>query len=634
MDKAIDLPGGNSEPSLLRRLAGFDKTGVWRPSIAAFLSFGFGVFVFFALALVWWVSFDAARDNTNVLTKRVIKTSLQLVQENVEDFLELSENQATYLVYLMESKQLDPDNEKETLKVITGAMAGTPWVSGVALFREKGNVTYAAWQEYAYLSAQQSVPPELLDGGDSEKNHAEMKEVTEPVWQGVSWLEKLKKPNLIVQMPVRIDGKYYGFVGVAIGIEGLSQYIREIDDSLGVESFVLVNRKSLLAHGSMARLDSYELSHEKVLPLLADVQEADVAGFWEREGRDIHGFFEDDNPSGRVVEVDGEEIYYFFSSKQDYGFDRITYAIFHPQDEISDLYERLIYSAVAAGAVMVVTLLALFWIGRSMARPLLRLTENSEKLARFDLEKAERLPGTFFKELNVASQSYNSMLSGLHWFGSYVPKKLVAQIIGAGENGIVSTEKRVSILFTDIVGFTSLSESMSPSEVADMLNEHFNALGQCIEDQEGVIDKYIGDSVMAFWGAPGDQDDHALRACQAALNIASALEAINVQRLERGLPAIRIRIGVNSGTVIAGNIGADWRVNYTLIGDSVNAAQRIEALAKELLPESGDAATIIVSAETAAQIDASKLGGRLRDLGAHRLRGREEQTELYQLQVD
>ena len=634
MDKAIKLPGGNTKPPLLRRLVGFDKTGMWRPSIAAFLSFGFGVFVFFALALVWWVSFGAAIDNTNVLTKRVIKTSLQLVQENVEDFLELSENQATYLVYLMENKQLDPDNERETLRVITGAMAGTPWVSGVILFREKGNATYASWQEYAYLSVQQSIPPELLGANSEEIDHAGMKEATGPVWRGVFWVEELKKPNLIVQMPVRIDGKYYGFIGVAIGIEGLSQYIREIDDSLGVESFVLVNRKSLLAHGSMAEPGNYELSHEKVLPLLADVQEANIAGFWGHEGEDIRGFFEDDNPSGRAVEVDGEEVFYFFSSKQGYGFDHITYAIFHPQNEIADLYERLIDSAIVAGIVMVVTLLVLFWIGRSIARPLLRLTENSEKLARFDLEKAERLPGTFFKELNVASQSYNSMLSGLHWFGSYVPKKLVAQIIGAGENGVASTEKRVSILFTDIVGFTSLSESMSPSEVADMLNEHFNALGQCIEDQEGVIDKYIGDSVMAFWGAPVDQDDHALRACQAAMSIASSLEAINVQRLVHGLPAIRIRIGVNSGTAIAGNIGADWRVNYTLIGDSVNAAQRIEALAKELIPDSGDAATIIVSAETAAQVDVGELGCWLRGLGVHRLRGREEQTELYQLQID
>ena len=146
---------------------------------------------------------------------------------------------------------------------------------------------------------------------------------------------------------------------------------------------------------------------------------------------------------------------------------------------------------------------------------------------------------------------------------------------------IVAVERRdMTVMFTDIPGFTTLSEQLSATEVANLLNDHFTLVAGCVEAEEGTIDKYIGDSVMAFWGAPSKQPDHAARAIRAALAIAETVRADNAIRRTDGRQEVRIRIGIHSGPALAGNIGAPGRINYTLVGDTVNAANRIEQLGK------------------------------------------------------
>jgi len=134
------------------------------------------------------------------------------------------------------------------------------------------------------------------------------------------------------------------------------------------------------------------------------------------------------------------------------------------------------------------------------------------------------------------------------------------------------------VMFTDIVGFSRIATRHAPGRLANILNRHFGLIGQHVEAEQGTIDKYIGDSVMAFWGAPSDDPDHALHAVRAALAIGQTLAADNKRRAKKGLKPMRIRIGLHSGPAIVGNVGAPGRVNYTLIGDTVNAAQRLEQL--------------------------------------------------------
>lgn len=167
-------------------------------------------------------------------------------------------------------------------------------------------------------------------------------------------------------------------------------------------------------------------------------------------------------------------------------------------------------------------------------------------------------------------------------FSKYVSKDLVEQILKNSDAIELRGKKlHMSVYFSDIRGFTEFSEKMDPVELSEMLNKYFTPMSAIITQHKGTIDKYIGDAVMAMFGAPVNYDDHAYHACAAALKCIQELEKINLEFSKKNWPVINIGIGINSGHMNAGNIGSDTIQNYTVIGDSVNLASRLESLNKD-----------------------------------------------------
>ena len=167
-------------------------------------------------------------------------------------------------------------------------------------------------------------------------------------------------------------------------------------------------------------------------------------------------------------------------------------------------------------------------------------------------------------------------------FSKYVSKDLVEQILKNSDAIELRGKKlHMSVYFSDIRGFTEFSEKMDPVELSEMLNKYFTPMSAIITEHKGTIDKYIGDAVMAMFGAPVNYDNHAYQACAAALKCIQGLEKINEEFSKKNWPRIDIGIGINSGYMNAGNIGSDTIQNYTVIGDSVNLASRLESLNKE-----------------------------------------------------
>jgi adenylate cyclase len=137
-------------------------------------------------------------------------------------------------------------------------------------------------------------------------------------------------------------------------------------------------------------------------------------------------------------------------------------------------------------------------------------------------------------------------------------------------------KKKVTIFFTDIGDFSTMSESFSPEEVVTHLNDYFQGMSRAILDFDGTINQFLGDAIFAYWGAPIDQEDHALRACRAALRCLEFLQELEAKWVAEGLPARTYRFGINTGEVVVGNVGSSSRLKYTLIGDDVNLASRLE----------------------------------------------------------
>lgn len=166
-------------------------------------------------------------------------------------------------------------------------------------------------------------------------------------------------------------------------------------------------------------------------------------------------------------------------------------------------------------------------------------------------------------------------------FGQYVPKELVAEMSRDPDRYNLKGESRdMSVLFSDIRDFTSISEGLSASELAEMLNFYLSSMTRIVQQRRGTIDKYIGDAIMAFWGAPIADDHHARDAILAALQMQRDLDELNPQMKMKGWPEIKIGIGVNSGRMSVGNMGSEFRMAYTVMADAVNLASRLEGLTK------------------------------------------------------
>jgi len=167
-------------------------------------------------------------------------------------------------------------------------------------------------------------------------------------------------------------------------------------------------------------------------------------------------------------------------------------------------------------------------------------------------------------------------------FEQYVAPSVVAEIADHPEKLVLGGEERkLTILFSDIRGFTTISEQLTPSALMDQLNEYLEEMSEAVMERQGLVDKYIGDAVMAFWGAPLSDTTHEVHACESAIAMMRALEELNERWVKAGKPEFKIGIGISTGDVVVGNMGSRRRFNYSIIGDEVNFSARIEGLTKQ-----------------------------------------------------
>ena len=168
-----------------------------------------------------------------------------------------------------------------------------------------------------------------------------------------------------------------------------------------------------------------------------------------------------------------------------------------------------------------------------------------------------------------------------HLFGQYVPPELVEEMsLKMEEINLDGEMREMSVLFSDVRGFTTISESLEPKELTDYINAFLTPITKVIHDNRGTIDKYMGDAVMAFWGAPLEDDQHALHALNAAIGIVERMKSLRQEFSEKHWPEIYVGVGVNTGHMNVGNKGSEFRVDYTILGDAVNLGSRLEGLTK------------------------------------------------------
>jgi adenylate cyclase len=269
------------------------------------------------------------------------------------------------------------------------------------------------------------------------------------------------------------------------------------------------------------------------------------------------------------------------------------------------------------GAVALATLLS---------RPIFRLVQGTRAVAGGNFGVA--LTVTSRDELGLLTASFNDMARSLREkemikraFTRYVAREVVEEILKDPEHlALIGERRQVTVLFCDLRGFTPLSERLNPEQVVSLLNEFYTLAIESTFLHDGTLDKFMGDAVMAVFGAPIPHPDHALRAVKTALVMRQRFEAFNADRARRGEETIGAGIGVSVGEVVAGTVGTEDRMEYTVIGDSVNLAARLEANAK--------AGQILISDRTWELV---RDHVEARPLGPIRVKGKEEEVEVYEL---
>ena len=283
---------------------------------------------------------------------------------------------------------------------------------------------------------------------------------------------------------------------------------------------------------------------------------------------------------------------------------------------------------IVGGIILFFALGFSFLLARGITKPLKQLARATKIIGTGDLDvKVDIETGD---EIENLGHAFNDMIKGLKerefiksTFERYVSPNVAAEVIKNPDLlRLGGHKKTVTIFFTDIGNFTTMSEKLSPEEVVTHLNEYFQGMSRAILDFDGTINEFLGDAIFAFWGAPINQDDHALRACRAALRCQEFLRQLEAKWIADGLSARTYRFGIHTGEVIVGNVGSTSRFKYTLVGDDVNLASRLEAANKHYGTQ------IFISEQTysltkdkliAREIDIIRVVGRLKPVKVYEL---------------
>jgi adenylate cyclase len=267
-------------------------------------------------------------------------------------------------------------------------------------------------------------------------------------------------------------------------------------------------------------------------------------------------------------------------SRVDGGLTWIT-AIVVPEREFLGVAEDNFRLTLAFAAVaLVVAMILGYLLANRVAGPLRAIARDLERVGRFELSP-EPVPSSFVHETAVVSGATERMKASLRSFARYVPTDLVRELLAHGEEARLGGRTRcLTLYFSDIQGFTSISERLRPMEVVAYLAEYLAEMTALIDAYEGTVDKFMGDGILAFFNAPRDVPDHAAQACRSALRAQERLAALGPRWTAEGKTAFHARIGLHTGEVVVGNIGTPERFAYTVIGDAVNLASRLESLSK------------------------------------------------------
>ncbi|WP_348649098.1 MULTISPECIES: adenylate/guanylate cyclase domain-containing protein [Rhizobium] len=300
-----------------------------------------------------------------------------------------------------------------------------------------------------------------------------------------------------------------------------------------------------------------------------------------------------------------------------------TVVIAAPLNDLVGPTDRLLFrNLLTAAAFVAAGIVAAIVMARLISNSLFFLADEARRIGDLRFEE-RRLPHSWIAEINVLGRALEMARSTIATFSLYVPRELVRRIVSSGQSAVgLASRQEITVLFTDIKDFTTISELHSPEHVVELLSGYFELLNEIVEQHDGTIVQYLGDSIFGMWNAPTRDEHHVTKACRCVLAMKAAVDEMNAVNVQSGRPELATRFGVHTGQAVVGSVGANTRRQYTAMGDTVNVGSRLEGMNKEY------GTSILASG---AVREAARGVFEFRDLGRARAKGRTEEIEIFEL---
>jgi adenylate cyclase len=402
-------------------------------------------------------------------------------------------------------------------------------------------------------------------------------------WSEVYFFSTSRRPGITCSLPLygRDTATPEAVIGVNISLDEISRFLdRPYRERIAV---VILDSKNRIVAMPLAEGERLPVSADGDLVRLDEIELRGWRGMMAAfaTARPLPGHDADDIFIGEFeAPVHTNYLGMRYSLAGETPWDWTVWIMVPARLFVERIHDRIVLSVIISLLLIAVALALSLVLARRIARPMNRLAADMARVEHFDLEGDLDVASRII-EIDEISRSFVRMKTGLRSFRKYVPADLVRNLVRLGEEAELGGERReLTIYFSDIAGFTSISEKMDPEELVRHLSVYFSDLGRIFLENRATIDKYIGDAIMAFWNAPERVENHAELACRTALRVQARLTELNARWRAEGRPELGTRCGLATGEVIVGNMGSEDRLNYTVIGDTANLASRLEGLNK------------------------------------------------------
>lgn len=581
----------------------------FRIPIAAITVFGTSGLLAVTVAVVLFLGFGQAVHTTRQLWADQAKTLIDGMEQSLDSRLLPIREQALWVA--REINDLSDPAAFDSL--IFGSFAATPQVAGIAVMDLDGRSRRWHREQHQVIDEDWSQKPWFRD-------YLEMVETAgAPGWRDPIFTETVNSSTLLHDTPLYdADGRFIGILAQIITIQEISDLLAKTHSDTGVTPFILYNRHFVLAHPQII-----SGNFEQPLPHLNDLDDLVLRRIWspDEDADFISPVLVNTKASGISW---GDDYYlYLYRDIERYGPASWTIGAYLNTSLLStDQTERAMRALTAGLVVLGLAIVASIIIGRKVSSPVKAIVRAADTVDSGELTRVEPLSGSHIRELDEASGAFNNMVSGLRerqlirdTLGRFVPEEVASSLL-AGGGRLDVQQSEATVLFCDIEAFTRLTETLGPVKIVEVLNAYFSRMVEILELHGGVVTQFQGDAILATFNVPVADSEHALKAVRAAQAMLTS-----VKGSEYAGARLNIRIGINTGTVVAGAIGARGRLNYTVHGDAVNLAARLENMNKEY------GTRLLMSESAVAQLSADELTA----IGETTARGQTRSIKLYTL---